>query len=66
MTAPVRALCYSGLTAISLALDGHHRQLWHRPPAPRTAALRVVGAALLSPVAIAAVPYLQRVLPLAS
>lgn len=41
-------LAYSGFTALCLAMNRHHRQLWHRPPSPQRAMLlRVVGAALL-------------------
>jgi len=41
-------LAYSGFTALCLAMNRHHRQLWHRPASPRRAlVLRLVGAALL-------------------
>ncbi|MBK1673677.1 hypothetical protein CKO35_10225 [Ectothiorhodospira shaposhnikovii] len=26
---------YSGLVALALAMDRHHRQIWQRPPSPR-------------------------------
>ena len=41
-------LAYSGLTALCLAMNRHHRQLWHRPVSPqRAVVLRLIGAALL-------------------
>ena len=41
-------LAYSALTALCLAMNRHHRQLWHRPPSARRALLlRLVGLCLL-------------------
>jgi hypothetical protein len=43
------ALAYAGLTCLCVAMDRHHRQVFGRVPAVRTAlALRLLGAALLA------------------
>ena len=42
-------LSYAGLAALCLAMERHHRQLWHRAPTLQTAiVLRVLGIALLT------------------
>jgi hypothetical protein len=42
-------LAYSGLTAACLAMNRHHRQLWHRPASARRAwGLRLAGGCLLA------------------
>lgn len=42
-------LSYSGLAALCLAMNRHHRQLWHRPAsAPRAMLLRSIGIVLLA------------------
>lgn len=47
MLAPI--LAYAGLTALCLAMDRHHRQVWQRVPAPGLRiGLRVLGSSLLA------------------
>jgi Protein of unknown function (DUF3325) len=42
-------LAYSGLTALCLAMNRHHRQVWHRPAnTQRALALRLIGVGLLA------------------
>ncbi len=42
-------LMYAGLTALSLAMDRHHRQVWLRAPDSKTVlVLRVTGICLLA------------------
>ncbi len=48
MTVLAIMLAYSGLTALSLAMHRHHRQLWQQPASPGMAfRLRCGGTALL-------------------
>ena len=43
------SLAYAGFTAVCLAMDRHHRQVFGRPSARRTATLlRALGCALLA------------------
>jgi hypothetical protein len=43
------ALAYSGLTGVCLAMNRHHRQVWHRPASSRRALLlRLAGLLLLA------------------
>mgnify|MGYP001304141961 CR=1 FL=1 len=59
---PTALFAYSGLAAVCLAMNRHHRQLWHRPAtARRSWLLRLVGAcllvaSLLASTAVAGVP----------
>lgn len=42
-------LAYSGLAALCLAMNRHHRQVWHRPAsATRAVLLRSIGIGLLA------------------
>jgi hypothetical protein len=42
-------LAYSGLTALCLAMNRHHRQLWHRPASlQRALVFRLIGIGLLA------------------
>lgn len=52
---PAALLAYSGLTALCLAMNRHHRQVWHRPATTRRAwLLRLAGTCLLAASLLAA------------
>lgn len=42
------ALCYSGMAALCLSMDRHHRQVWHRTAPARQRWLHIVGWILLA------------------
>lgn len=59
---PAALLAFAGLTAVCLAMNRHHRQVWHRPATAqrawllRSAGTCLLAASLLASTAAAGVP----------